>query len=882
MTNNQQMVPSSDELEIGKTYDNKFTIEEKIGRGAMGHVYRAHSIELDVPVALKVPTTQIAVNDGYRKRFIQEGEIGKLDLGAYVVKVLDAGEFSDGRLYIAQEFIDNVCDLKRVNDLSIEESKRIDLSYEEVLDVARQAMRGLYACHQKRIVHRDVKADNLLYDRVNNRVKLCDFGVARDPSSGQDPTATGQIMGSPAWMAPEQALGIRVGTGADLFGVGSMLYKLLTGMYPYDAKSAHDMLKSVTSMLPPDVNNHFAEGYVEELCQYQANPELEKGLPPFALMKLEAARVKTPPSLPPITENPVTLCNDVEFLNAYVSQGMLWLRELEAGKRVSSYTAFELMEWMANLQAGVYYRPLTRDGRPKEMIEKFENAKVDSAQDRLKLVSQLATLYEAEGQLIPPVGYESLMVRAADRKAAFEKALEYVSEAQDLLSEDESLDARCVNSAIGSAADFVTKAGAPFPRHGAGRFDIADVFTYWKRWHGALISGEEDRLYWANEIRLDLLEELGLRPEQKTEYSFDGLVEVLINDAKQVPILKAGEDYVVNENLMLNVKMRLRSQQRERMRKNNCSPEGSSSTAISARRLGTTSINYGDRLQKYDGIVDAYEDLVEEGVIPKPGKLSNLEKEVLEALGITGLPAEFKTEFESILERVRGVGRVAAGTALRKASKLIGKIADCDTKDELEALSGKVNEFLYEKVPAQYMPMEKHQEVRDAFMEALSAKYGIDMAGAKVSLAAAQSFIEARNAGDGVAAQTAQKTLLESVEKLQSSGYEVESLGDLTGRLNDDDTWDATSAAWEFQKAVIEKTVVGGQSSIAKVNESEVGMHNPGVSDVDIPGGELVIDDDTVSGGADGGEEEVVPDELLDDSAEDTIMDDDSRPPSEQ
>jgi len=211
-----------------------YEIEREIGRGGMGIVYRAQDVALGSPVALKVMHADIAWDEGQRARFLREAQIVRSLSHPGIVTVFQFHDF-DGVLCIASEYIDGMNLRARLaaGALSLKETAQIGIKISEVLAAAGA----------RDIVHRDLKPENVMCT-TDGRVKVLDFGLAKNvdaiTSSANhqwSTSLTGRhvIVGTPAYMAPEQLKGAAVDARTDLFALGTILYELASGVHPFDA-----------------------------------------------------------------------------------------------------------------------------------------------------------------------------------------------------------------------------------------------------------------------------------------------------------------------------------------------------------------------------------------------------------------------------------------------------------------------------------------------------------------------------------------------------------------------------------------------------------------------------------------------------------------------
>jgi serine/threonine-protein kinase len=220
----------------------RYRIEAELGRGGMGVVYRAHDPTLDRPVALKVLSAALVREPEFRDRFLREARALARVEHPNIVRVNDAGEDA-GQPFFAMEFVEG----QSVQELA---EARGSFPVPEALDVVRQAAQGLDAAFAVGIIHRDIKPSNLVRDSTG-RIRVLDFGLARVPSTRSDLTAAGQLLGTPHYMAPEQASGEAADHRSDIYALGATLYYLLTGTVPFDAPTPLAVLqKHISAPLP--------------------------------------------------------------------------------------------------------------------------------------------------------------------------------------------------------------------------------------------------------------------------------------------------------------------------------------------------------------------------------------------------------------------------------------------------------------------------------------------------------------------------------------------------------------------------------------------------------------------------------------------------------
>jgi serine/threonine protein kinase len=214
------MSPTEEIVTVG----GRYRLGERIGHGGMGEVFVAHDLRLDREVALKLLRAELAGQDGMRERVVAEARLAARLTHPHVVGVLDTGE-QDGRPFVVMERLSG----RTLHD----ELADGPLPAERVRDVGLQVLRALAAAHELGIVHRDVKPGNIL-DAGVGTWKVADFGIAKWVHADDTLTGTGELLGSPSYLAPERIDGQQAGPASDLYAVGVLLYEALTGRKPFE------------------------------------------------------------------------------------------------------------------------------------------------------------------------------------------------------------------------------------------------------------------------------------------------------------------------------------------------------------------------------------------------------------------------------------------------------------------------------------------------------------------------------------------------------------------------------------------------------------------------------------------------------------------------
>jgi len=231
-------------LDIGKTV-GRYRIEQWLASGAMGDVHRAYDPVIGRPVAIKIIRRELARGSGadqWLERFKCEARAAGQRFHPNIVTVFDYGE-EDGLPFLVMEFIDgpNLASYIKTGG---------PVRIERAVDIIAQVLNGLGFAHASGIVHRDIKPSNILV-LPNGSVKIADFGIARTASS--DLTVVGDVLGTPAYVAPEQLRGDPVDRRSDLFAVGVMLFETLASVKPFRATSLAESMLLMERRGPEDI-----------------------------------------------------------------------------------------------------------------------------------------------------------------------------------------------------------------------------------------------------------------------------------------------------------------------------------------------------------------------------------------------------------------------------------------------------------------------------------------------------------------------------------------------------------------------------------------------------------------------------------------------------
>ncbi len=237
---------------------------KRLGRGSAASVYLARERDLKRLVAVKVMAPKLALDDRARRRFEREGQAAAALSHPNIVAVYRVGRFSNGIPYMVMQYVKG----RTLADRLVAQGS---LPVQEARDVLGEVASALAAAHQKGIVHRDVRPGNILYEEDSGHSLLTDFGIVAMLPSGDAPgstrlTRTGELVGDPEYMSPEQLRGDEITERSDVYAIGLLGYMLLTGRGPYDATSRREQLTAHLQQEPRRLSELLAD----------AEPELEE------------------------------------------------------------------------------------------------------------------------------------------------------------------------------------------------------------------------------------------------------------------------------------------------------------------------------------------------------------------------------------------------------------------------------------------------------------------------------------------------------------------------------------------------------------------------------------------------------------------------------
>lgn len=274
---------------VGKRLDGRYEIEEVIGVGGMAVVYKAYDSIDDRTVAVKILKDEYLANEEFRRRFKNESKAIAVLSHQNIVKVYDVS-FGDRLQYIVMEYIEGITLKEYIGQRGV-------LDWNETLYFIIQVLRALQHAHDKGIVHRDIKPQNIML-LENGTIKVADFGIARF-NHGETKTISEKAIGSVHYMSPEQAKGEATDEKADIYSVGVMLYEMLTGKLPFEADNAVSVaLMQVQSdaALPRTINPAIPMGF-EQITMKAMQKSTKERYQTAAEMLLDLEEFKRNPNI---------------------------------------------------------------------------------------------------------------------------------------------------------------------------------------------------------------------------------------------------------------------------------------------------------------------------------------------------------------------------------------------------------------------------------------------------------------------------------------------------------------------------------------------------------------------------------------------------------
>src|SRR6201988_896079 len=250
MTDVSTTLPPTDPL-VGRTLDEKYYVEERLGAGEMGKVYRARHLSMDRPVAIKFLHSSFGEDEAGRLRLLTEARTAVTLHHTNAVSVTDFGQTVEGWFYIVMELLEG----RTLREIV---SREAPLETARATSIMLQASDAVAAAHQAGIIHRDLKPSNILITQSANQpavVKVLDFGIAKFfAGNGDDDESvlvqSNTVIGTPRYMSPEQHNGHELTPATDVYSLGVILYEMLTGMVPFSGSTPAEIAQKHVNNMP--------------------------------------------------------------------------------------------------------------------------------------------------------------------------------------------------------------------------------------------------------------------------------------------------------------------------------------------------------------------------------------------------------------------------------------------------------------------------------------------------------------------------------------------------------------------------------------------------------------------------------------------------------
>jgi eukaryotic-like serine/threonine-protein kinase len=373
------------ELEKGTIFAGKYRIIGVLGRGGMGVVFKAEDVKLKRPVALKLLPVELSHFAEAKERFLREAQVAAALDHPNLCTIYEVGE-QDGQAYIAMAYVDGKS-LKA-------EIARAPLKIDETLRIAIQVAEGLEEAHRNRIIHRDIKPANVMLT-AKGQAKIMDFGLAHEGSAA-DLTRTGVVMGTVAYMSPEQVLGRKVDQRTDIWSFGCLLYEMLAGRSPFQGGHEQVSFQAIVHRDPEPIaalRHDIPAGLAEVIdrClkkdrrdRYPNASALVNGLKSGDLGDIAAAPAaavrEKPPSIAVLPFTDMSLEKDQDYFGEGIAEELInALSHLQGVRVVARTSAFALKGLKLDIR---------EIGRKLDVRTVLEGS-IRKAGDRLRVTAQL-------------------------------------------------------------------------------------------------------------------------------------------------------------------------------------------------------------------------------------------------------------------------------------------------------------------------------------------------------------------------------------------------------------------------------------------------------------------------------------------------------------
>jgi hypothetical protein len=323
----------------GRSFGGKYKLIKRVAKGGMGAVYLAERFHDQHKVAVKILTEEFSKMPGIQGRFKREASAtGRLE-HPNIVSTLEMSK-EDNYTYIVMEYVDG----GSLIDLLVREKKLAPI---RAVEIMVDVLSGLHHAHQHGVIHRDIKPANVLLTSTG-RAKVIDFGLAKDAEAQTILTLSGNVVGTPAYMAPEQARGEGSGPAADLYSCGILLFLLLTGRKPFEGKSLVDTLnKQINEPLPsiretsPEVPQGL-EDVVKKMCAKEPKKRYESPEQAISAL-LKSVNLKSETTVRPVPGAPSAPAAAVD---TGAEKDNVW--PAVAGILVAGAAAWAVLWWVMN------------------------------------------------------------------------------------------------------------------------------------------------------------------------------------------------------------------------------------------------------------------------------------------------------------------------------------------------------------------------------------------------------------------------------------------------------------------------------------------------------------------------------------------------------
>jgi serine/threonine-protein kinase len=226
---------------VGRTV-GRFRIDELVGTGGFAWVYRGYDPQLDIPVAVKILRPQYAGDDTFESRFRREASIAARLRHPNIIRIIEVGQ-DEAAVYFVMDYLQHGL----VSRLRVMETLPESMLVRLGMDVAN----ALAFAHRAGVIHRDIKADNILFDEHGNAI-VADFGIARAVTSMVDQTGTNMVVGTPQYFSPEQARGLALDGRSDIYSLGVTLFRAATGRVPFEGADWYEIARLHVEEPPPE------------------------------------------------------------------------------------------------------------------------------------------------------------------------------------------------------------------------------------------------------------------------------------------------------------------------------------------------------------------------------------------------------------------------------------------------------------------------------------------------------------------------------------------------------------------------------------------------------------------------------------------------------